>query len=299
MVTLLGSTRVSHEAAFVLITLLSRGLTVPPPYLVTRSTLDGGVLTGDVGVVPDPRRPRKALTGHRDHRHGYRASPGPPSPTHEGRNPRERPFRGITESMRQKEQSDKVTITDHRYSKGNAMSVKKSAPTSSWTRLGPATLAAGVITSGLLGAGAGTASAGSNEQQINNHIHTSAYPVVLDAAMASKTSPGDPIRLQIYIQDAHWEHPSDGWTLVVTPTRYARSMNWDPRAWDAGWNELYAGYKNEGHGIHTNINGMRDQFRCHFAFASNKPKWTLEEWRRDVGFPATVQAKCNPGKPEE
>lgn len=41
--------------------------------------------------------------------------------------------------------------------------------------------------------------------------------------------------------------------------------------------------------------GMRDQFVCHVAFAATKEAWFLEPARPDVGYPATVAARCNPG----
>lgn len=40
--------------------------------------------------------------------------------------------------------------------------------------------------------------------------------------------------------------------------------------------------------------GMKDQFHCHNDFASNKRPWNLEPARPNVGYAATVAAKCNP-----
>jgi hypothetical protein len=167
------------------------------------------------------------------------------------------------------------------------MIVRKLTSTSSLKRLGAVASAVGVVTCGLLGAGTGTALAGSAGQQINYYSHNVAYPVNTDPLIVG------PIRLDM-IQSASWEHHQQGWTLRVTPTTWARANFGNPTAGDAGWAELYSKYKDKGRGIHTNINGMKDQFRCHVGFAFNKPTWDLDEWRPDVGYVKTVAARCNP-----
>lgn len=45
--------------------------------------------------------------------------------------------------------------------------------------------------------------------------------------------------------------------------------------------------------------GMRNQFRCHAHFAGGKEAWFLEPARPDVGYDATVIARCNPGMLED
>lgn len=39
---------------------------------------------------------------------------------------------------------------------------------------------------------------------------------------------------------------------------------------------------------------MRDQFECHYKFATSKKPWNLEPWRTYVGYARTVLAACNP-----
>ena len=39
---------------------------------------------------------------------------------------------------------------------------------------------------------------------------------------------------------------------------------------------------------------LRNQLRCHAAFAPHKPVWHLETWRPDVSYTATVLHACNP-----
>ncbi|MFB9240304.1 DUF2599 domain-containing protein [Massilia antarctica] len=66
-----------------------------------------------------------------------------------------------------------------------------------------------------------------------------------------------------------------------------------------GWNELYSKYKNRG--LNTNLGSVRNQFICHQQVVAvvqpNKASWNIDEWRRDVGYLATVNARCNPGQP--
>jgi hypothetical protein len=166
------------------------------------------------------------------------------------------------------------------------MTVRKLTQARSWKRLG----GVGLITCGLLGAGAATALADSTGQQINHHSPGAAYSVTADPSMMGQMK-------QEWIQSASWKHNPEGWTLVVTPTAWARQNLANPTAGDAGWAELYSKYKDKDRGIHTNINGMKDQFRCHVGFAFFKPTWHLDEWRPDVGYPRTIAAGCNPGKP--
>lgn len=53
------------------------------------------------------------------------------------------------------------------------------------------------------------------------------------------------------------------WTLAVTPTLWARLQAGGYLPGVAGWNELYAKYKNVGRGIKVNLGGMADQYICH------------------------------------
>jgi hypothetical protein len=141
---------------------------------------------------------------------------------------------------------------------------------------------------GLLAAGAGTALADSAGQQINYHDPGVSYSITVGSSMLEQMK-------QEWIQKAEWKHNPEGWTLVVTPTDWTRKNFANPAAGDAGWAELYSKYKDKDRGIHKNINGMKDQFRCHVGFARDKATWDLDEWRPDVGYVRTVAEKCNPG----
>ncbi|MGL5406043.1 MAG: DUF2599 domain-containing protein [Propionibacteriaceae bacterium] len=57
-----------------------------------------------------------------------------------------------------------------------------------------------------------------------------------------------------------------------------------------GWGEL----KNKGV---PDQNGLKNQYLCHplSQVARFKSSWNIEEWRPNVGLPATIAAKCNPG----
>jgi hypothetical protein len=101
------------------------------------------------------------------------------------------------------------------------------------------------------------------------------------------------------IDHADWRYVTDfsGWTLMVTPTTWARANAGGYLVGVAGWDELYDKYKNAG--LDTNLGSMRNQYICHQRFVAlyspNKPTWNLDEWRPDVGYWETVNQKCNPG----
>jgi len=112
------------------------------------------------------------------------------------------------------------------------------------------------------------------------------YPVV-----------ADPWLWKDLISSASWASSSQGWTLKVIPTTWARLNAGGYAVGVAGWDELYSKYKNRG--LNTNLDGMRDQFICHQQIVAirspNKPSWNLAEWRPNVSYLATVNAQCNPG----
>ena len=115
------------------------------------------------------------------------------------------------------------------------------------------------------------------------------YPVVADPWLG--------INL---IDHATWVYYSGyGWTFQVTPTWWARAYAGSYLVGSAGWDELYARYRNAG--LNTNLNGMRDQYICHEVIVAivspNKATWNIDEWRPDVGWIQTVNASCNPGGP--
>lgn len=107
------------------------------------------------------------------------------------------------------------------------------------------------------------------------------YPVV-----------ADPWLWRDLISSATWYRASQGWTLKVSPTGWARVFGGNYLVGVAGWNELYAKYRNRG--LNTNLGGMKDQYICHQQAAALKPTWNLDEWRPNVSYAATVAALCNP-----
>jgi len=122
------------------------------------------------------------------------------------------------------------------------------------------------------------------------------------APAASKASATTPVARQAWlgrdlISSASWEHLAPGWTLRVTPTRWARAHAGRYEVGVAGWNELYSKYRNRG--LNQNLDGMRDQWICHQQFvAVREPRratWNLDEWRPNVSYAETVRARCNPG----
>lgn len=107
------------------------------------------------------------------------------------------------------------------------------------------------------------------------------YPVVADPWLGFSLIAG-----------ASWVKRSQGWTLSVKPTGWARANAPGYLVGVAGWDELYSKYKNKG--LNKNLGGMKDQYICHQQFAFFKSEWNLDEWRPDVSYARTVAAKCNP-----
>lgn len=118
-------------------------------------------------------------------------------------------------------------------------------------------------------------------QHVAHKAANVSYPVVADPWLGFSL-----------ISSAKWVRRSEGWTLSVTPTGWARANAPGYLVGVAGWDELYSKYKNKG--LNKNLGGMRDQYICHQQFAFFKSEWNLDEWRPNVGYARTVAAKCNP-----
>ncbi|MFR9749469.1 DUF2599 domain-containing protein [Nocardia sp. 004] len=117
-----------------------------------------------------------------------------------------------------------------------------------------------------------------------------------EGALPSSTAPAvDPYADLPLIDHVTWVDTIDGPRLLVFPTPAGRQTTF-PGAAERAWQEIRAESTN------ADTPGMRDQFICHWAWARlvqpNKPSWNLEPWRPAVGYPATVEAGCNPGGPE-
>lgn len=126
--------------------------------------------------------------------------------------------------------------------------------------------------------------------QVVEHLgRNTSYPVV-----------ADPWLWRDLISSASWRYISPyGYSLYVVPTRWARLFPGSYPVGVAGWNELYSKYKDRG--LNVNLGGMKDQFICHQQVVAvvepNKPSWNIDEWRPDVSYLGTVNARCNPGEP--
>ncbi|MBF6427807.1 DUF2599 domain-containing protein [Nocardia cyriacigeorgica] len=105
----------------------------------------------------------------------------------------------------------------------------------------------------------------------------------------------DPYAGQPLIDNVVWTENIDGLRLLVHPTPAGRKTTF-PGSEERAWQEVLARSPEAG------SPGMRDQFICHWDWARivapDKPSWNLEPWRPDVGYLATVEARCNPGGPE-
>ncbi|MFC9435833.1 DUF2599 domain-containing protein [Nocardia sp. NPDC057030] len=97
------------------------------------------------------------------------------------------------------------------------------------------------------------------------------------------------------IDHTDWTQAIDGTRLLVYPTTAGRRTT-TPGTDERAWQEVLRQAPD------ADTPGMRDQFICHWAWARlvepDKPSWNLEPWRPAVGYPATVDARCNPGGPE-
>lgn len=119
----------------------------------------------------------------------------------------------------------------------------------------------------------------------------------VDHASAGYPVVADPWLWRDLISSANWVRRSEGWTLEVAPTGWARWNAGGYAVGVAGWNELYAKYRYRG--LNTNLDGMRDQWICHQQIVAirtpRKATWNLDEWRPNVSYAQTVNASCNPG----
>jgi len=123
--------------------------------------------------------------------------------------------------------------------------------------------------------------AGSLVQVVDHRSGSYAYPVVADPWLGFSL-----------VKSASWTRRDGQWTLMVTPTGWARANGGGYLPGKAGWNELYSKYKNKG--LNTNLGGMKDQFICHAQLAFFKPTWNLDEGRKDLSYAATLAWGCNP-----
>lgn len=118
-------------------------------------------------------------------------------------------------------------------------------------------------------------------QYVEHKAGTYTYPIVADPWLGFSL-----------ISSAKWIKRSQGRTLSVKPTAWARANAPGYLVGVAGWNELYSKYQKKG--LKKNLGGMKDQYICHQQFAFFKSSWNLDEWRPDVSYARTVATMCNP-----
>lgn len=154
-------------------------------------------------------------------------------------------------------------------------------------------------TANLVGGFSPPYSTDSNGLAIPTHYEVSGrnlIQVIQPPANATYPITSDPWLWKDLIKKAQWAWHSEGWTLMVTPTKWQRVWN-GYLPGKAGWNELYKKYKNRG--LNTNLTGMKDQYICHVQIVSihspRKATWNLDEWRPNVGYAQTINSSCNPG----
>lgn len=123
-------------------------------------------------------------------------------------------------------------------------------------------------------------------QVVDHNVSGVVYPVI-----------ADPYLGRDMIKGYRWAyHSGYGWTMMVTPTDWSRFLAGAYLAGVYGFKELQA---KSGGSLDTNVDGMRDQYICHQQIVAvrypNKATWNLDEWRPNVSYLQTVNARCNPG----
>jgi hypothetical protein len=91
---------------------------------------------------------------------------------------------------------------------------------------------------------------------------------------------------------ASWSHSAQGYRLHVRPTLFGRTVA-DQHSFRALTQALRLA-RPPLHLTAAVTDSLRNQLRCHAAFAPHKPAWNLEAWRPDVGYGSTVLHACNP-----
>ncbi len=114
-------------------------------------------------------------------------------------------------------------------------------------------------------------------------------PLTPTASPSPPAQPPAPVTLAIGHQglvSAEWRERSDGPSLFVDPTPWARTSG--EAGWALAWAELVAAHPD------ADTQVMHDQLVCHGIGAVDKETWNLEPWRPDIGLLALMAARCNP-----
>lgn len=98
-----------------------------------------------------------------------------------------------------------------------------------------------------------------------------------------------------YFDNNDWIKRGNFHSISMKPSTYLlASANYEIstlKRLDA-WNKLAEVHKTNEKW--SNIEGLQNQFDCHFNFAKTKGEWNLEPARKNVGYFSTVMSSCNP-----
>lgn len=116
------------------------------------------------------------------------------------------------------------------------------------------------------------------------------YPIVADPSAQYNN----------WFSGTSWKKNKSGWTLSVKPSKALKNKLFKGNkktqntaaAVNTSWNVLYKQHKGSSHWKKTQ--GLKDQYKCHVYFATNKSRWNLDTWRPSVGYAKTVRKACNP-----
>lgn len=121
------------------------------------------------------------------------------------------------------------------------------------------------------------------------------YPVV-----------ADPTTIYTFFSSVSWIYRSPYWSLSLVPNAWMRATAGLGTAGGlAGasvgeivarqaWNQIYAHEHSNTHWRDKNVNGMFNQYECHFHFAFWKSAFNLEPDRPNPGLAKTITQMCNP-----
>lgn len=110
---------------------------------------------------------------------------------------------------------------------------------------------------------------------------------------SSPTRPSSQHTFAPLVSSARWVHEPEGYRLRVRPSIAGRNHAWQAVG-QALSQALGAARPTPVRLSGAVRSSLREQLRCHAVFAPRKPTWDLEAWRPDVGYAATVRARCNP-----
>ncbi|MCH3975513.1 MAG: DUF2599 domain-containing protein [Bifidobacterium tibiigranuli] len=124
--------------------------------------------------------------------------------------------------------------------------------------------------------------------QVIQPTRNDTYPIV-----------ADPTTISTFFSSWKWIYRSPYWSLSLVPNGWLRAAGGPTGAMTEivarqSWNQVYAHEHNNSHWKNKNVNGMFNQYECHFHFAFWKSAFNLEPARPNPGLAKTIAAVCNP-----